>query len=162
MYMTNHRERRPAAGDGYPLDSVIAHSATPNWLAASGRWRQRMQEPSLTKFLGGLIQVLGIWLTLVPVMWNYDIAGDGFDAPWSDVLVGIAVIIVGLIRAAHPGRSVAASMVSFMLGAWLVLAPLTLAYVFNVNSTLAAINDIVAGAVILPCCPFSNITIIEQ
>ena len=148
MYMTTHRERLPAAGDGYPLGSAIAHSATPNWIAASGRWRQCMQEPSLTKLLDGLILVLGTWLTLVPAMWNYDIAGDGFDAPWNDVLVGIAVIIVGLTRTAHPVRSVAVSIASFMLGAWLVLAPLTLAYGFNSNSALAAINDIVVGAVI--------------
>ena len=160
MSMTTHRERRPAAGDGYPLGSVIAHSATPNWIAASGRW-QRMQEPSLTKFLGGLFLVLTIWLTFAPVMWSYDVAGDGFDAPWNDVLVGIAVIIVGLTRAVHPVRSVAASIASFMLGAWLILAPLTLAYGFNANSALAAINDIAVGAVML-CCSFSNITLIEQ
>ncbi len=152
MYMTTHRERRPAAGDGYPLGSAIAHSATPNCIAASGRWRQRMQEPSLTKFLGSLILVLGTWLTLIPAMWNYDSAGDGFDAPWSNVLVGIAVIIVRLTRTAartaHPVRSVTVSIASFMLGAWLVLAPPTLAYSFNSNSNLAAINSIVVGTVI--------------
>ena len=120
-----------------------------------------MQVPSLTRFIGGLILVLGIWLTLVPVMWSYDVAGDGFDAPWSDVLVGILVIIVGLIRAAHPGRSVAVSMASFMLSAWLVLAQLTLAYGVNANSALAAINDIAVGAVIAVLFIF-DITLIEQ
>ncbi|MDQ3764537.1 MAG: SPW repeat protein [Actinomycetota bacterium] len=117
---------------------------------APGRWRQRMQGPAFTRFIGGVILVLGIWLTLASAMWSYGIAGDGdgFDARWNDVLVGIAVILSGLIRMAHPVRSATISMVSFMLGAWLVVAPLALSYGFGEDSTLATVNDIIVGAAI--------------
>jgi hypothetical protein len=107
-----------------------------------------MQGPAFTRFVGGVMLVLGIWLTLAPAMWNYGVAGDGFDAQWNDVLVGIAVLLSGLIRMARPVRSVTVSMISFMLGSWLVVAPLALAYGFDEDSTLATVNDIIVGAVI--------------
>ncbi len=144
--MTTHREQRAASDDGYPLGSVDRSQRDPD--RAPGRWRQRMQGPSLTRFIGGVILVLGIWLTLAPAMWSYGITGDGFDARWNDVLVGIAVILSGLIRMARPVRSATVSMVSFMLGAWLVVAPLTLSYGFGEDSTLATVNDIIVGAVV--------------
>jgi SPW repeat len=115
-------------------------------MTAHREWRVR--GPAFTRFIGGAILVLGIWLTLASAMWSYGITGDGFDAWWNDVLVGTAVILSGLIRMAHPVRSATVSMVSFMLGAWLVVAPLALSYGFGEDSTLATVNDIIVGAVI--------------
>jgi hypothetical protein len=125
--MTTHPERRPASGDGDPLDSV---------------------EPRVPRFVSGVTLILGIWLMLVPLMWSYGDAEVGFDAQWNDVLIGLAVTLIGLVCLTRPVRSVAVSMVLFVLGVWLVAAPLVIAYGLGDDSTLATVNDTIIGAAI--------------
>jgi hypothetical protein len=89
-----------------------------------------------------LLFLAAVWLVVSAVPVSYMGAGR-FDACWSDLVVGLALCAVMLIRLTHPGVSLAA--VTLGLGIWLVAAPFVLGYAL----TGAMWNDVLVGLVVL-------------
>ena len=89
-----------------------------------------------------LLFLAAVWLVVSAVPVAYMGAGR-FDAFWSDLVVGLALCTVMLIRLTRPGTSLAA--ITFGLGVWLVAAPFVLAY----PMTGAMWNDVLVGLVVL-------------
>lgn len=89
-----------------------------------------------------LLFLAAVWLLVSAVPVAYMGAGR-FDAFWSDLVVGLALCTVMLIRLTRPGTGLAAIMLG--LGAWLVAAPFVLAYPL----TGAMWNDVLVGLVVL-------------
>jgi hypothetical protein len=92
----------------------------------------------------------GIWLVLAPFALDYQITGAGFDGSWNDIVIGVALAVVTLVRIAAPARTVALGLVNVALGSWLIIAPFLLGYnVAGADAIGATWNDIVVGAVVV-------------
>ena len=89
-----------------------------------------------------LLFLAAVWLVVSAVPVSYMGAGR-FDAFWSDLVVGLALCAVMLIRLTRPGVSLAA--VTLGLGIWLVAAPFVLGYPL----TGSMWNDVLVGLVVL-------------
>jgi hypothetical protein len=89
-----------------------------------------------------LLFLAAVWLTVSAVPVAYMGAGR-FDAFWSDLVVGLALCVVTLIRLIRPGTGLTA--VTLGLGLWLVAAPFLLGYPL----TVAMWNDLLVGLVVL-------------
>jgi hypothetical protein len=91
----------------------------------------------------------GAWLLVAPFALDYTTTGAGFRSYWSDVLVGIAVIVVAALRIAvpHRGRSLAAAAAG--LGGWLIAAPFVLDVAAGAEGTKPAINDVLVGSLLV-------------
>jgi hypothetical protein len=93
--------------------------------------------------------VLGIWLAVSPFALAF--TGTG-AALWNDIIVGAAVIILGLVRQSRTEQSTWASWLNVVLGAWLVVAPYALGY----SGVMYALwNDIVVGLGIIVLAAWS-------
>lgn len=91
----------------------------------------------------------GAWLVLAPFALDYEDLGPGFDGYPNDIIVGIAIAAVALVRMLAPYRSVAIGAVNLALGAWLIAAPFVLAYNRGADATAATWNDIVVGVIVV-------------
>lgn len=91
----------------------------------------------------------GVWLIIAPFALNYTATGGGFDGYWNDVVIGIAIAVLALVRAVAPREVPWFSLVNVGLGVWLIVAPWVLAYNELIDATGATINDMVVGAVVL-------------
>lgn len=94
------------------------------------------------RWVSGVNVLAGIWLVLAPFVLQLDVAA----ARWNDVLIGLAVLILALVRERKPLRSRAVSWINMVLGVWLVLAPFVLGYG---DARTAAGNDVVVGIIIV-------------
>lgn len=149
--MTTHHERDLGGGRGDPLGRHDATEPThrePEPSAPPSTWQQRVPGPQIPGLVGGVTLILGIWLMLAPLMWSYGDAATGFDARWNDALAGLVIAATGLARLTRPIRLMPVTVLSFLLGVWLVIAPFVLAYGFGEDSTRAAISDIVVGLIV--------------
>ncbi len=95
--------------------------------------------PSAVAFLAG------VWLVLGPLALDYRHTGR-FLAYWNEVVIGVALAIVSLIRAYRPVRSAALSGVNVVLGGWLIASPFVLHYGAN---TRPMWNNVIVGAVVV-------------
>ncbi len=85
----------------------------------------------------------GAWLVGAPHALGYS---DVTDALWNDMIIGLAVVIVAVIRILTPARSRWLSLINVVLALWLFAAPL----VFEHEAGSAELwNDLVLGAIIL-------------
>jgi hypothetical protein len=84
----------------------------------------------------------GLWLVIAPFVLARETEGPGY---WNDIVIGVAVALVTLVRMAAPFRTAAFGMVNVILGAWLVAAPFVLAY----STAAATWNDIIVGCVVM-------------
>ncbi len=99
-------------------------------------------------YISALTFLAGVWLLLAPFALNY--ADDaGFDAARNDLVIGVAIALVAIVRIVAPIRSAALGMVNVALGAWLIIAPFVLAYNEGANALAATWNDIVVGVIVL-------------
>jgi peptidoglycan/LPS O-acetylase OafA/YrhL len=112
------------------------------------RWQQRVEGPQVPGLVSGVTLLLGMWLVAVPFAWTYGATEGGFDARWNDVLTGLAVAAVGLVRLTRRVRLVTASALGVLLGGWLIIAPFLLDYGFGADSTRATVNDVLVGVTI--------------
>ena len=90
---------------------------------------------------------LGVWMVLAPSVWIYGDAG-GLDARWNDMVVGFFVAVIGAARLVRWHRRRLLTVVSVVIGAWLVVAPFVVTYGYGDHATRAAVNDVVIGLVI--------------
>jgi len=90
---------------------------------------------------GGNI-LAGIWLVIAPFALNY----GAFDTPlWNDIVLGVAIFILALMRVSAPLAHAGVSWVNFALGLWLIVAPFILLY----GPGPAIFNDIAVGVVVI-------------
>ena len=84
--------------------------------------------------------LLGIWVILSPFVLTFSVFPR---AMWNNVIIGILVGIVGLIRTGtpqHPGWS----WLNVILGIWLIISPFAL----GLFSQVALWNNVILGIVV--------------
>jgi hypothetical protein len=89
----------------------------------------------------GLNLVAGIWLLLAPFILGY----GGTVAALNNLIVGIIVGVVALVRMFSSTRTNWLSWVNAVAGLWLIFAPTILGYGIGVART----NDVVVGIIVL-------------
>src|SRR5262249_12514065 len=73
--------------------------------------------------------IAGLWLIIAPFwMGFYTVPG----ALWNNLIVGIVVAILALIRATNPAGNVGLSWINLLLGLWLIVSPFFVNYGFLV------------------------------
>lgn len=82
----------------------------------------------------------GIWLIFAPFVLGYTQP----NAVTNDIILGIVIGILALIRVFSPLRSTWLSIINILLGLWLIAAPFVLGYT---NST-PFWNDIIVGIIV--------------
>jgi hypothetical protein len=102
----------------------------------------------IVQVFSGINILVGLWLVLAPWFLGYPRA---YEAMWNDTAVGVAVLLLALIRAIAPTRFVGISRANMLLGLWLILAPFVLDYGRGglVFENVATWNDIVMGIVVI-------------
>jgi hypothetical protein len=83
--------------------------------------------------------ILGIWLFISHWVLSY----TGADPTWNDIVFGILVAVVAAVRMTGFPIARFASAINIAIGAWLVIAGLTIA-----DSGAAVANNIIVGAVV--------------
>jgi hypothetical protein len=94
----------------------------------------------------GMNVLLGLWLIIAPWVLDYSTQEN---AVWNQVVIGIAITTLALVRAAVPSSEPALSWTNFVLGGWLVLAPFVLTYNDTTSVTAIYWNDIIVGLAVL-------------
>jgi hypothetical protein len=90
---------------------------------------------------GGNI-LAGIWLVIAPFALRY----GGVDTPlWNDIVLGVAIFILAMVRLSAPLAHAGVSWVNFVLGLWLIVAPFVLLY----GPGPAIFNDIFVGIIVI-------------
>jgi hypothetical protein len=99
--------------------------------------RQRVYSTS------GINIVAGLWLIIAPFVLGYAAVQA---AVWNDIVIGVAVAIMAIVRVTQPARYEGLSWVNVVLGVWLILAPFMLGYA---RIQPAVWNDVLMGLVVL-------------
>lgn len=108
---------------------------------------------SSAQLASGLNVIAGIWLFLAPFALGYrDTSGN---AMWNDLIIGASVVVLALMRVMSPRATAELSWVNFVLGAWLVVAPLVLNYNDARVTVAPTLNDIILGLIILALAGWS-------
>lgn len=89
----------------------------------------------------GLNVLGGIWLIVAPWALGY----TSPQAHWNEVIFGIVVGILALIRFAAPLETVWLSWLNFLVGVWLLIAPFALVYA----TPRAYWNEVGIGIIVL-------------
>ncbi|WP_179855393.1 SPW repeat protein [Paractinoplanes atraurantiacus] len=84
----------------------------------------------------------GVWIALTP-LFAPDLSSY---AATSDVVTGVAVAVLGLLRLLRPRRTAALAVVLTLLGAWLVAAPFVLGYGHHPG---VAWNNVIVGVLVV-------------
>ncbi|PLW82349.1 hypothetical protein CWI75_11330 [Kineobactrum sediminis] len=102
----------------------------------------------------GINVLAGLWLILAPFALGY----SQFEPIlWNDVIVGFAIAVFAMFRAARPYHFAPLSWINFVLGIWLVLAPFILSYT-TLGGGRAIWNDVTLGVIILVLAAWSAAT----
>lgn len=91
----------------------------------------------------GVNAVLGVWLFLAPIVLGY---GFVSDAVWNGIFVGTILLIAALVEAVGVWRNPTLAWISFVAGAWLVVAPFVLDYA---AAPLLRWNGIIVGVLVM-------------
>lgn len=83
----------------------------------------------------------GIWLIVAPWVLGY----TSSRAHWNEVIFGIVVGVLALIRFVAPLETVWLSWVNFLVGIWLIIAPFALLYA----TPRAYWNEVGIGIIVL-------------
>lgn len=106
---------------------------------------------STVHWTSGINVLAGIWLILAPFALAYS---DVEAALWNDIIIGVAIFVLALVRVGNPLQYEAVSWTNFILGAWLILAPFALAYT---RVAAALWNDIIVGIIVLSLAAWSAV-----
>jgi hypothetical protein len=112
---------------------------------------QNTPQPRLNeaRYASGLNVLLGIWVIVAPFVLTF----TGTSAAlWNDIIVGAAVLILGLVRLNNMRTTMWASWINLVLGIWLVIGPYVLTYS---DITNARWNDIAVGIAVAILAAFS-------
>jgi hypothetical protein len=94
-----------------------------------------------------LVFLAAIWLVVAAIPVAYEGTGR-FDVFWNDVVVGLALATVTLLRLARPAVPTLAG-ITFALGGWLILAPFVLGYGGGTSDVPALWNHLALGVAVL-------------
>lgn len=108
---------------------------------------------STAQLASGLNVLAGIWLLLAPFALDY--RGTSSDAMWNDVIIGASVALLALVRVMSPRATAELSWVNFVLGVWLIFAPLALDYNQGADRVAATANDIILGLIVIGLAAWS-------
>jgi hypothetical protein len=109
-----------------------------------GRARRDGRGPS-----DALVFLAGVWAVIGAVPVAYHATGR-FEVLWNDVVVGIAVAVVTLLRLVGPAAGTGPlAGVTCALGGWLVAAPFVLGYGGGPDDGRALVNDVAVGLAIM-------------
>lgn len=133
----------PAGGAGAFPDPSHPGAVDP---AAAQLRSEAADEGVFAAALSAMVFLAGVWLVLAPFVLGYP---DGSAGRWNDIVVGVAVAVVALVRMVAPIRSVTVGLVNVGLGVWLVAAPFVLFYNDEAVAAAGTVNDLVAGVVII-------------
>ena len=96
----------------------------------------------------GINIVAGLWLIIAPFVLGY----SGMSgALWNDVVLGIGVAVLAIVRVGNPLQYEGISWTNFVLGLWLIIAPFVIGY----TDTAGLWNDIILGVIILSMAAWS-------
>lgn len=99
----------------------------------------------------GLNVVAGLWLILAPFAFDY----DADAAVWNDVILGVSVATIAMIRTSGAYREAWLSWLNGALGAWLIIAPFVLGYS---DEGAALSNDILLGVIVAGLAAWSAVS----
>jgi SPW repeat len=125
----SERDRTPA---GF-YDPAVPEGGAPAPLPPRGDWREEIVS------LSGLNVLAGIWLIIAPWVLGYSQS----DPRWNDVVFGIIVGVLALIRVSGAYRADWLSWINALIGIWLIVAAFTID-----QSSVAAWNDIILGIIV--------------
>lgn len=102
----------------------------------------------------GINVLAGLWLILSPFMFGFS---EVESILWNEVVIGLAVAIFAMFRAAKPYQFEPLSWINFVFGVWLIIAPFILGYSAHGQGG-AMLNDIIIGVIIIVLAGMSAIT----
>ncbi len=121
-----------------PRNQADRSSSTSNRSSASAL--------SVTSFTSGTNVLLGVWLTVSPWVLNYS---EQDNAAWNQVIIGLAIAVMALVRTASPANFSELSWTNFVLGAWLIVAPFVLPLSETSPSEPVYWNNVIVGVLVL-------------
>ena len=119
---------------------------------AETSYMHRSEARETVHWSSGINIIAGIWLIIAPFALSYS---DIDQAVWNDVIIGIAVFILAIVRTGNPLKYEPVGWVNIVLGIWLIIAPFVLGYtaeavtVGETNGMAALWNDIILGIIIV-------------
>ena len=90
----------------------------------------------------------GIWLIIARFAVDYRDTGDGFNGYWNSAVVGAGIAALAAARFLTPVRSASLSLLTVVLGLWLIAAPFALSYNDGRDALGATVHDIVVGLIV--------------
>lgn len=124
-----------------------AGTATPASDEATGR-----RAGGAVRMASGANLLLGLWLVIAP--WVLDYSSET-NAVWNQVVVGIAIATLALLRTMDPAAAASLSWTNFVLGGWLLFAPFVLRYDGSGNTSAIYWNDILVGVLVIGLAAWS-------
>lgn len=118
---------------GYPYGAPLAY---------------RGREPLGASAASAVTFLAGVWLVLAPFVLDYAPADSGIGAYWNDLVVGVAIAMLAIVRAVAPSNVPWFSIVNVVLGAWLIVAPFVLEYE-GAHEGVSIGNDLAVGLVVI-------------
>ncbi|HVS72296.1 MAG TPA: SPW repeat protein [Phycisphaerae bacterium] len=91
----------------------------------------------------GLDVLAAIWLLISPFVLGF---GNLGNAAGNNVILGIIIGILALIRLFNPVRTVGVSWLNVILGIWVIISPWVLG--FDGNAT-AMTNNVIVGIIVI-------------
>ena len=95
-----------------------------------------------------VVAIAGVWLASAPFVLDYSGTGRGYSGRWNDLVVGVVMIAVAMVRVVTPRGTGPLSMINVGLGVWLIASPFVLGH-SEAGATLATWNDIVVGLIVV-------------
>ncbi|SFQ73055.1 SPW repeat-containing protein [Amycolatopsis arida] len=82
------------------------------------------EDPAVASLPSALVFLAGVWLAASPFALDY--VGTSDVSHWTDIVLGAAIAVTGLVRTTAPRALPWFSLVNVLLGAWLVVLPFVL------------------------------------
>ena len=95
------------------------------------------------KMIAAVFAACGIWLALSPYILGFS---DHTGAWWNAVIIGLALVVLGLLGVSSRERLEGLRWTALILGAWLVASPFVAEYGYL---TAATYNAIALGVVVV-------------
>lgn len=114
------------------------------WREVEKRWRP----PVAARVASAVNLLAGAWLVLAPFVLGFGTTGGVVEGYWNEMVLGLVVATLALVRVSAPKELPSFSVVNGMLGLWLIVSPFVLGY--EGPDALAAVAvDVSAGLVIV-------------
>jgi hypothetical protein len=143
------------ANDRHPTAGADADGARPRLaepVGGSGAAAHREPAAAAT----AVVFLAAVWLVVAAIPVAYRGTGR-FDVFWSDVVVGVALAAVALVRLTRTAVAPSLTGITLALGGWLVASPFVLGYGGGPRDAAAFWNDLALGFLVLGLTVFSAV-----